>query len=107
VADDDVIFNLGNLGNLGPWTVRVSRTDAKEISGRLVELSEPWVVLKPQFTRALGPDAEERVVATADPGVLLCLLDIIRAAEQDARLGGLQDLREAAQAAIETLRAEP
>lgn len=58
--EDDVIFRLD--GRL----IRLTRVEANEIYGRLVELSEGSGKLGSQLTRALRHDSQDRAVVVDD-----------------------------------------
>lgn len=93
--DDDVIFRLD--GRL----IRLTRVEASEIYGRLVELSEGWEKLRSQLTRALRHDSQDRAVIVDDEAMRQELLRYLEAIEQAGRLTpGLRELREAASTPI-------
>ena len=87
---DDVIFRLD--GRL----IRLTRVDANEIYGRLVELSEGSEKLRAQLTRALRHDSQERAVVVDDEAMRKELLRCLEAIEQAGRMTpGLRELHEA------------
>jgi hypothetical protein len=94
LGDDDVIFRLD--GRL----IRLTRVDANEIYGRIVE-REGSEKLRAQLTRALRHDSQERAVVVDDEAMRKELLRCLEAIDQAGRMTpGLRELHEAASTPI-------